>query len=172
MQRFNVLSKGQIGNIAVHLKNFFSTRITVKHVAFLGVLAFVAYIFVGRSGHTAGVPVPVLEIKMRLFLEQMMYARPREKEFMIGHPAFYLAAFAAYKQAPRLWQMLLVVGATIGQGSLVQTFAHMRTPVIMSYIRAVDGYALGAVLGIIAVIAVSILLPYVQKWQRRFLEHE
>ena len=51
-------------------------------------------------------------------------------------------------------------------------FAHMRTPVIMSYIRAVDGYALGAVLGIIAVIAVSILLPYVQKWQRRFLEHE
>lgn len=69
-------------------------------------------------------------------------------------------------------QMLLVVGATIGQGSLVQTFAHMRTPVIMSYIRAVDGYALGAVLGIIAVIAVSILLPYVQKWQRRFLEHE
>ena len=172
MQRFNVLSKGQIGNIAVHLKNFFSTRITVKHVAFLGVLAFVAYIFVGRSGHTAGVPVPALEIKMRLFLEQMMYARPREKEFMIGHPAFYLAAFAAYKQAPRLWQMLLVVGATIGQGSLVQTFAHLRTPVIMSYIRAVDGYALGAVLGIIAVIAVSILLPYVQKWQRRFLEHE
>ena len=83
-----------------------------------------------------------------------------------------LAAFAAYKQAPRLWQMLLVVGATIGQGSLVQTFAHMRTPVIMSYIRAVDGYALGAVLGIIAVIAVSILLPYVQKLQRRFLEHE
>lgn len=54
-------------------------------------------------------------------------------------------------------------------GSLVQTFAHMRTPVIMSYIRAVDGYALGAVLGIIAVIAVSILLPYVQKWQKEIL---
>ena len=172
MQRFNVLSRGRMGNLAVHLQNFFSTRITVKHVAFLGILAFVAYIFVGRSGHTAGVPVPALEIKMRLFLEQVMYARPREKEFMIGHPAFYLAAFAAYKQAPRLWQMLLVVAATIGQGSLVQTFAHMRTPVIMSYIRAVDGYALGAFLGIIAVIAVSILLPYVQKWQRRFLEHE
>ena len=33
--------------------------------AFLGVLAFVAYIFVGRSGHTAGVPVPALEIKMQ-----------------------------------------------------------------------------------------------------------
>lgn len=51
-------------------------------------------------------------------------------------------------------------------------FCTYAYPVIMSYIRAVDGYALGAVLGIIAVIAVSILLPYVQKWQRRFLEHE
>lgn len=172
MQRFNVLSKGQVGNLAIHLRNFFSTAITVKHIVFLGALAFVAYIFVGRSGHTAGVPVPALEIKMRLFLEQVMYARPREKEFMIGHPAFYLAAYAAYKQAPRLWQMLLVVGATIGQGSLVQTFAHMRTPVMMSFIRAVDGYLLGVVLGIGAIIVVSILMPYVQKWQRRFLEHE
>lgn len=172
VQRFNVLSKGQSGNLALHLRNFFAVRITVKHVALLGILAFIAYIFVGRSGHTAGVPVPALEIKMRLFLEQVMYARPREKEFMIGHPAFYLAAFAAYRQAPRLWQMLLVVAATIGQGSLVQTFAHMRTPVVMSYIRAVDGYFLGAGLGIIAVIAVSILLPYVQKWQRRLFEHE
>ena len=51
-------------------------------------------------------------------------------------------------------------------------FCTYAYPVIMSYIRAVDGYALGAFLGIIAVIAVSILLPYVQKWQRRFLEHE
>ncbi len=172
MQRFQLLGKGQIGNLFIHLRNFFATAITVKHIVVLGVLAFVAYIFVGRSGHTAGVPVPALEIKMRLFLEQVMYARPREKEFMIGHPAFFLAAYAAYKKAPRLWQMLLIIGATIGQGSLVQTFAHMRTPVMMSYIRAVDGYLLGSILGIIAVIAVSILLPYVQKWQRRFFEHE
>lgn len=172
VQRFNVFSSGQIGNLALHVRNFFAAKITVKHVAFLGILAFVAYIFVGRSGHTGGVPVPALELKMRFLLEQLMYARPREKEFMIGHPAFYLAAYAAYKQAPRLWQMLLVVVATIGQGSLVQTFAHMRTPVVMSYVRALDGYLLGAVLGIIAVLVLAALLPYLQKWQRRFCEHE
>ena len=77
----NVLSKGQIGNIAVHLKKFFQYQDNSKTCCiFLGVLAFCSiYFLFGRSGHTAGVPVPALEIKMRLFLEQMMYARPREK---------------------------------------------------------------------------------------------
>ena len=148
------------------------TRLTLGHFVILGVLLFVAYIFVGRSGHTGGVPVPAIEIKLRLFLEQVMYARPREKEFMIGHPAFFLAVYAAYRQAPNLCRLALVLGAVIGQGSLVQTFCHMRTPAMMSYIRAADGYLLGAALGIIAVVAVSILMPYVKPWLRRFSVNE
>ena len=148
------------------------TKISLSHLVILGVLLFVAYIFVGRSGHTGGVPVPAIEIKLRVFLEQVMYARPREKEFMIGHPAFFLAAFAAYRKAPAWLRMVLVIGAVIGQGSLVQTFCHMRTPAIMSYIRAVDGYVLGAVLGIIAVILVSLLYRPVRNWVRRYTVHE
>lgn len=47
------------------------------------VAAVVVFVFVGRSGHTAGVPVPAIEIKLRAFLEQVMYARPREKNFSL-----------------------------------------------------------------------------------------
>ncbi|MBO6038389.1 MAG: hypothetical protein J6P17_00325 [Acidaminococcaceae bacterium] len=148
------------------------TRLTLGHFVILGVLLFVAYIFVGRSGHTGGVPVPAIEIKLRLFLEEVMYARPREKEFMIGHPAFFLAVLAAYRMAPNWCKLALVLGAVIGQGSLVQTFCHMRTPAMMSYIRAADGYLLGSALGIIAVIAVSVLMPYVKPWLRRFSVNE
>lgn len=72
-----------------------------------------------------------------------MFARPREKEFMIGHPAFFLAVMAVYRHWPRAVHLLFVLGATIGQGSLVQTFAHMRTPVFMSFVRAWDGYVCG-----------------------------
>jgi hypothetical protein len=147
-------------------------RLTLGHFVILGVLLFAAYIFVGRSGHTGGVPVPAIEIKLRLFLEEVMYARPREKEFMIGHPAFFLAVLAAYRMAPNWCKLALVLGAVIGQGSLVQTFCHMRTPAMMSYIRAADGYLLGSVLGIIAVIVVSILMPYVKPWLRRFSVNE
>ena len=148
------------------------TRLTLGHFVILGILLFVAYIFVGRSGHTGGVPVPAIEIKLRLFLEQVMYARPREKEFLIGHPAFFLAVLAACRMAPNWCKLALVIGAVIGQGSLVQTFCHMRTPALMSYIRAADGYLLGSALGIIAVIAVSIIMPYIKPWLRRFSVNE
>jgi len=133
----------------------------------VGYLGFVAWVFIGRSGHTEGVPVPDIEMKLRLFLERAMYARPREKEFMIGHPAFYLAAYAAYKKLPNMFYLVFVLLATIGQASLVQTFAHMRTPIIMSYIRAFDGLALGIILGIIAIAIFAFIYPYLQKLQRR-----
>lgn len=147
-------------------------KLQVGHLLILAVLGLAAIIFVGRSGHSAGVPVPALEIKLRVLLEQLMYARPREKEFLIGHPAFYLAVYAVYQRWPKVWQLLLVMGAAIGQGSLVQTFCHMRTPVLMSYIRAADGYVLGAVIGLVVLTAVTFLFPYVRKWQRGHVTDE
>ncbi len=147
-----------------------NTGLTFKHIAIVGVLLAILLYFVGRSGHTGGVPVAAIEIKLRLWLEQLMYARPRQKEFMIGHPAFFIAAYAAYKGAPKLWQFALVCAAVIGQASLVQTFCHMRTPVFMSFVRAWDGYALGAVIGVIVLAVLACVMPYLEKLQRRYLE--
>lgn len=144
-----------------------SQGISFKHVAVMFVLLFIAYYFVGRSGHTGGVPVPAIELKMRAFLEQVMYARPREKEFMIGHPLFFLAVMAAYKQASHWCRFALVCGGVIGQGSLVQTFCHMRTPVVMSFVRALDGYAVGIIFGIVAVAGTALLLYLWNEYKRR-----
>lgn len=137
--------------------------VTIKMLALFGVAAVAAWVYVGRSGHTAGVPVFAIELKFRTFLEQMMYARPRTKEFMIGHPAFLLALLALYRQWPRVVQYSLVTVATIGQGSLVGTFAHLRTPVFMSLMRALDGLALGAIWGLVAVAGLCLALALVLK---------
>lgn len=123
--------------------------------ALLGVVG--AWIFIGRSGHTAGVPVPAFEVKLRTFLENVMYARPREKEFIVGHPAFFLAVMAFYRNWPRFFHYILAIVATIGQDSMVETFAHIRTPLYMSFIRGIDGLVLGIIIGIIAVIAVQVM---------------
>lgn len=128
-----------------------------KTLCWLALGGLAALVLVLRSGHTAGLPVPALEIKLRAFLEDTMYARPREKEFLIGHPAFLLAVLAAYRQWPRYIHYVLVVVATIGQGSLVETFAHIRTPIYMSLVRGIDGLLLGAVLGVLGVVGVQVL---------------
>lgn len=177
LERYNIFAtnsdeEGKALPLVKQAEKIFTMKLSLGYVIVLFIVLFVLYIFVGRSGHTDGVPVPALEIRMRLFLEQVMYARPREKEFMIGHPAFFLAVLAAIKNAPMLVRTVLTVGAVIGQASLVQTFCHMRTPVMMSLIRAVDGYFLGAFLGIIALVLVISALPLAGKIKRRFTFNE
>lgn len=159
-------------NVLMRLESILSRPLTLKVLFAAAVTGFIAWVFIGRSGHTAGVPVPDIEIKLRLFLEEVMYARPREKEFLVGHPAFYLAAFAVYNKFPRLISVAFILGAVIGQGSLVQTFAHMRTPIIMSYVRALDGLVLGAAMGICALTVFALFYPYLETLKRRYLKHE
>jgi hypothetical protein len=146
--------------------------VSVKTLLLFGAGALVAWVFIGRSGHTAGVPVPAIELKLRAFLEETMYARPREKEFLIGHPAFLVAMLAFYRNWPRLMHFLLVVAATIAQGSLVETFAHLRTPVFMSLVRGLDGLLVGIILGIIAVVGFQVLHYLTQELERRTRVHE
>ena len=146
---------------------FLDRPLNLKALFILGVFAFVAWVFIGRSGHTAGVPVPAIEQKLRFFLEETMWARPREKEFMIGHPAFFLAAWAAWKKLPTWFYGLCVTGAAIGQGSAVQTFAHMRSPILMSYVRALDGYGVGVAAGLIALAIFALAYPHVQAFYQK-----
>ena len=159
-------------SILKRIGKLLSKPFTLKILIALGILGFVAWVFIGRSGHTAGVPVPALEMKLRIFLQEVMYARPREKEFIIGHPCFYLAAFAAYKKLPNLLYLAFVLGATIGQGSLVETFAHLRTPITMSYVRAAGGLGFGIVLGIIALLIFALLFSLWQKNKGKLARYE
>lgn len=136
----------------------------------LGIFALLAagVVFIARSGHTSGMPVSGLEIKFRAFLEQAMYARPRSKELLIGHPAFMLMIMACKRKWPTLVFFLLAVAATIGQGSMVETFAHMRTPVFMSFARGLGGLALGAGLGAVAMVCIALWQRAVAAAERKF----
>ena len=109
-----------------------------------------------------GMPVSGLELRFRAFLEQAMYARPRSKELLIGHPAFMLAAYVWARKWPAAVFFALVMAATIGQGSMVETFAHMRTPVMMSAARGVGGIVLGAGIG-------AVLMVLAELWHSFFV---
>ena len=159
LQRFDVFdgrfaaAAGALGQIKELL------NLPVRVGSLLGALLLLGalVVLVLRSGHTSGMPVPGIELKFRAFLEQMFYARPRTKELMIGHPAFLLAVYAAARRAPAMVLLGLVLAATIGQGSMVETFAHMRTPIEMSFVRGIGGVCLGAAIG-------ALLIGLVTAW--------
>lgn len=174
LQRYNLFdgSEDDTQGVAAQLKKVLSMPVTIKALLAIFAVLVAAVVFVARSGHTMGMPVSSLELKMRAFLEQAMYARPRSKELFIGHPAFLLAALAWYKKWPTIVFFALVVTATIGQGSMVETFAHMRTPEFMSLVRGIGGIVLGAGLGVIAMLAVQVWQKFISPAGGSRSEHE
>ena len=149
------------------VKQFCHIQIKLGLLVGLGLLALVAFVFVGRSGNN-GAPVPQFEIALRRFLEDVMSARPREKEFLFGHPAMLVAMAALYRKWPQILHYFLIVAVTIGQGSMVETFAHMRSPFLLSFIRGLDGLAAGTLSMVGALIAVMILVRITKFFGERY----
>ncbi len=153
LQRFNILDEMQKNTSAIaQFKAILNLNVTVKYL-FAGIFVIAAFVvLIARSGHTAGMPVSDLEIKIRAMLESLFYARPRSKEIFIGHPAFVMAMAAFLQKFPKSICFVLTIVATIGQSSMVETFAHMRTPIFMSFMRGIDGVLPGALIGAVLVL--------------------
>ena len=123
----------------------------VVGIAALVTLAF----FVARSGNDPGVGVSATELKTRALLDKYLYVRPRTKEFLLGHPALLLGLVAAASGRFPKWVLPLLVIGAIGQSSLMDTFCHLHTPLLISALRGLIGWALGAVFGALLWTAVA-----------------
>ena len=159
IQKFPVFKKAVTtdSEFISFVKEFCNIPIKMGLLLLMGILAVTGFIFVGRSGNN-GAPVPQFEVQLRRFLEMVMYARPREKEFLFGHPAILMVLISYYKKWPQLLHYLFILAFTIGQGSIIETFAHMRSPYILSLIRGFDGLIAGTGIMILALFATIVLL--------------
>lgn len=122
------------------------TPITLIMVIAAGVLAIMGWYYLTRTGNSGS--VSPLEMALRTFLENTVNIRPRNKEFLLAHPLFILGAFMAYKYRNAAFIMIIAV---IGQLSMVDTFAHIHSPVLISLIRGLLGLGIGLIIGLIAV---------------------
>jgi len=115
-------------------------------------LLAVVVIYLLRTGNDAPVLVSSAEAWVRDTLDQLLFVRPRTKEFLIGHPLMVLLLYYGYTQ-PRF--PLLFLGI-IGQISLVNTYAHLHTPLLISLVRSFHGLWLGILLGLLLIVVVQI----------------
>ncbi|MFF2912257.1 DUF5693 family protein [Paenibacillus sp. NPDC057934] len=123
------------------------TPITLLWVIAAGVIGIVGMYYLSRTGNSGSV-TPIEKV-FRTFLENTVGVRPRNKEFMLGHPLFILGAFLAFKYRNAAFIMIVAV---IAQLSMVDTFAHIHSPALISLVRGLLGLGLGLIIGIIAVI--------------------
>jgi hypothetical protein len=103
-----------------------------------------------RSGNAPAAWKPSWEQSVRNFLETVLIARPRFKEFAVGFPALWIGcAFAALSRRQKTsWdgRPLIALGM-IGPISMINTFCHLHSPLWLELLRSVNGVVIGVLLG-------------------------
>lgn len=140
---------GYIFRVYENVKTFLSSPLKTGHAAFAVVLLIGMTMVILRTGNEPGFGVSPLEMKFRSVLEGILFARPRTKEFLIGHPAL-LIAFGLSQTKYARWALVFFVIGMLGQVSLLNSFCHIHTPIGFTLLRALHGLWLGVVLGALA----------------------
>lgn len=123
----------------------------------LGIIALAGFLLVvARTGNDSGVGVSSIELAVRNKLDRILPVRPRTKEFLVGHPAFVLALAWWWRGRRRLAIPAFVVGS-LGQVSLLNTFCHIHTPLMISVWRDGLGLLFGALLGAVLFLGLEAL---------------
>jgi hypothetical protein len=129
------------------LRRLLLRRPTVGELLLLLLGAGAVVIALLRSDNLSIVPVSGLEGRVRGLLEELLYARPRFKEFLIGHPLLLL--WGAYGKRLGDYGIVFLVLGMVGQVSIINTFAHLHTPLLLSLLRTANGLLLGLLIGIV-----------------------
>ncbi len=130
-------------------------------IAVVGVFVLAAGVYyIYRTGNTMN--VSARELALRNLLENLLVARPRTKEFLIGWPCTMLFVWALRRHMNFL-PLLLGLGMSIGLVSVVNTFLHIRTPFLLSLLRTGWGLLFGLLIGAALTIAAELLLRLFQR---------
>lgn len=156
---FVVLYRG--GRPVQQIGKLFRTPITLVWVVAAVVIAAAGFYYLSRTGNSG--KVSSIEMVIRPFLENTFHVRPRNKE-IIAHPLFLLGLFLSIRHRNAIFIMIFAV---IGQLSMVDTFAHIHSPMKISLARDLLGLGIGFVLGLIAIGVWQILEGCWKKWSPR-----
>ncbi len=132
----------------VGLKEAMRGVVAYWHVAaaFAG-LVVVAMLLLRSGNEAAGAVLPG-EMELRALLDRVLIVRPRTKEVFLGHPAMLLGLLLAMRRVRRGLWIAFAVGA-IGQISLVNSFCHVHTPLLLTLLRVMNGIWVGALGGLV-----------------------
>lgn len=156
---FVILYRG--GKPFRQIGKLFRTPITLLWVVVGVVIAGAGMYYLSRTGNAG--KVSSIEMVMRTFLENTFHVRPRNKEIAM-HPLFLLGIFLSIRYRNAVYIMIFAV---IGQLSMVDTFAHIHSPMKISLARDLLGLGIGFILGLIAIVVWQIAEGCWKKWSPR-----
>ncbi len=137
-----------------------------KYVLVFLVLAAIGGYYMLRSGNVSASLVPSIELRERDFLAQVFTYRPLEKEFLVGYPSILLLPLCAAKRQ-RWAYLFFLLGAAVGQVSIMDAFITLRTPLLNSTLRETYGLLLGLCTGTVGLIVIHTAVRLAARWRAR-----
>ncbi|MCL2391093.1 MAG: DUF5693 family protein [Oscillospiraceae bacterium] len=124
-------------------------------------LAALALFFM-RTGNENPDAVLDIELRFRQLLHNILGVRPRTSEFLIGHPLMLVMLYFGYK-----FNMFpLLIAGVLGQASLMNTYAHLHTPVLISLERSLHGLWMGIAVGVVLIIILELIFKKIRVLHR------
>ena len=142
--------------VTAGLREAFSQVVRYWHVAAVVVGLAILAVLVMRSGNQPAVGASGMEVQLRALLDRLLVVRPRSKEIFFAHPIMLFTLILVAAGLRRGVWAGLTAGA-IGQVSILNTFCHLHTPLMISLIRVGHGLWLGILGGLVLWLVVYLL---------------
>ncbi|MFA5550695.1 MAG: DUF5693 family protein [Trueperaceae bacterium] len=145
---------------AVWVRRLWGAEVTFGHVA-MGLIAVAALaVVILRRGNDPVIGVSQFELTLRQLLGEFV-ARPRFKE-LFGHPAAFLAL--TLPLWPTWLRGVLLTAGVVAQASILNSFSHYHTPLLISLERTGVALGIGLLVGVVllpvALLATRMLLRW------------
>ena len=145
---------------ATWVRTLWGYRVRLGDVAVALVVAGVLALVVIRRGNFPILAASEAELALRSALNEL-FVRPRFKE-LVGHPLALLALlnprWPAWATGP------LIVAGVIAQASILNSFSHYHTPVLISLQRTLIALVIGALVGLVLVPLARLVVFALRSW--------
>ena len=153
-------------NIVVKTIDILNREIKVYWMIIAAVLGGVAAIYLIRSGNVS--KISGMESFMRNTITEIMEARPRTKEFLVGWPCLMLFVYYIKNTKSTLFSWCFSVGSSILFASVINSFCHVFTSAEIIYTRVINALLISVVIGAVALVMNAVILRIADYMKKKY----
>ncbi len=143
------------------IKKVMNADVKVYWMMVAVVLGAAAAVYLVRSGNVE--KISGIETFMRNAITEIMPARPRTKEFLIGWPCLMLFLYYVKNTNCTVLRWCFATGSSILFASIINSFCHVFTSAEVIYTRVFNGFIVGMAVSVAALIVNHIIVALVKK---------
>ena len=120
--------------------------------ALIGAIGFAVF----RSDNVSN--ISGFETTLRVSLEHLLIARPRTREVLVGYPSLLLWGFLVRHGYFARYREIFRIGAVLGFSSVINSFCHFHTPMMLILLREFNGLWTGIIAGLAVVCVIKFMV--------------